>query len=62
MMDEAFGLDARIRKYQGSRPIGFYRWDLECLIDVIDSALADEKNTRTGMLGSTFPFKTFIIG
>jgi hypothetical protein len=43
MMDEAFGLDARIEKYQGTRPIGFYRWDLDCLIDVIDSALADEK-------------------
>jgi len=43
MMDEAFGLDARIEKYQGTRRIGFYRWDLECLIDVIDSALDDEK-------------------
>ena len=30
-MAEAFGLDRRIEKYQGKRPIGFYRWDLDCL-------------------------------
>ena len=40
-MTEAFGLDRRIENYQGTRPIGFYRWDLDCLIDVIDIALND---------------------
>jgi hypothetical protein len=35
-MVEAFGLDRRIENYQGKRPIGFYRWDLDCLIDVIE--------------------------
>jgi hypothetical protein len=43
LMTEAFGLDARIEKYQGKRPIGFYSWDLACLIDVIEYALEDEK-------------------
>lgn len=40
-MVEAFGLDHRIENYKGTRPIGFYRWDLECLIDVLDMALDD---------------------
>jgi len=35
-MVEAFGLDRKIEKYQGTRPITLYRWDLECLMDVID--------------------------
>jgi len=42
-MAEAFGLDGRIDNYQGKRPIGFYGWDLDCLEDVTDMALADEK-------------------
>ena len=40
-MAEAFGLDRRIESYQGKRPIGFYRWDLDCLEDVLDLALDD---------------------
>ncbi len=40
-MAEAFGLDRRIEQYKGKRPIGFYRWDMDCLIDVIDMALED---------------------
>ncbi|MBA7630954.1 hypothetical protein ES703_38481 [subsurface metagenome] len=40
-MVEAFGLDRRIERYQGKRPIGLYRWDLDCLIDVIYLALDD---------------------
>ncbi len=43
MMVEAFGLDSRIENYKGTRPIGFYRWDLECLLDTIDCALDDKK-------------------
>ncbi len=42
-MAEAFGLDRRIESYQGKRPIGFYRWDLDCLEDVIDLALDDDR-------------------
>jgi hypothetical protein len=41
MMAESFGLDCRISNYQGVRPIGLWRWDLECLVDVIASALDD---------------------
>ncbi len=41
MMCEAFGLDTRIDKYQGKRPIGLYRWDMEVLIDVLSDALND---------------------
>lgn len=42
-MVEAFGLDRRIEQYKGKKPIGFYRWDLDCLIDVISMALDDRK-------------------
>ena len=43
MMAESFGLDRRIADYQGIRPIGLWRWDIECLVDVIDSVLNDPK-------------------
>ena len=43
-MAEAFGLDAKIERYKGTRPITLYRWDLECLLDVIDVALDDERD------------------
>ncbi len=42
-MAEAFGLDTRIDKYLGKRPIGFYPWDLDCLDDAISMALDDEE-------------------
>jgi hypothetical protein len=41
LMIEAYGLDRRIERYQGKRPIGLHRWDLDCLIDVIYLALND---------------------
>src|SRR5437773_3302787 len=43
-MAEAFGLDRKIENYKGSRPITLYRWDLDCLMDVIDLALRDERD------------------
>ena len=42
-MCEAYGLDRKIENYKGSRPISLYRWDLDCIIDVLDTALDDEK-------------------
>ena len=42
-MCEAFGLDRKIENYQGKRAITFYSWDLDCLIDVLDMVLRDEK-------------------
>lgn len=42
-MCEAFGLDRKIENYKGSRPISFYSWDLDCLIDVLDIVLHDKK-------------------
>ena len=44
MMADAFGLDSRIEKYRGTKPIGLYQWDMDCLIDSIDSALEDERD------------------
>ncbi|MEW5873019.1 MAG: hypothetical protein AB1894_27415 [Chloroflexota bacterium] len=44
MMSESFGLDRRIANYQGVRPIGLWRWDIECLVDVIDSVLNDPEH------------------
>ena len=43
-MAEAFGLDGKIDKYKGTRPIILYRWDLECLMDVIGFALEGEED------------------
>jgi hypothetical protein len=43
LMAEAYGLDRRIGNYRGARPIGLYRWDLDCLLEVIEEALEDEK-------------------
>ena len=40
-MVEAFGLDRRIEAYSGKRPIGFYRWDLDCLLAVMDNVRKD---------------------
>ncbi len=41
MMAESFGLDRRIANYKGTRPIGLWRWDIECLVAVIDAVLDD---------------------
>ena len=35
---ESFGLDRRIERYQGKRPLGLYRWDLEGLLAAYESA------------------------
>jgi hypothetical protein len=42
-MPESLGLDRRIEKYQGTRPIGLYRWDLECLLATL-SIVADGRD------------------
>lgn len=42
-MCESFGLDTKIENYKGTRAISLYRWDLECLIDVLFLVLDDEK-------------------
>ena len=41
-MTEAFGLDTRITNYKGKRPIGFYSWDLDCLL-CLENTLKDER-------------------
>ncbi len=43
-MAESYGLDGRIERYKGKRPLGLYRWDLECLLDVMETALADRED------------------
>jgi len=49
-MAESFGLDRRIERYQGKRPLQLYRWDLDCLDAVISVALddAEEYPRRSG--------------
>ena len=42
-MAETFGLDNRLIRYQGKRPIGLYQWDLESLIDILSMVLNDPK-------------------
>ena len=41
MMAESFGLDRRIANYKGTRPIGLWRWDIECLVEVIEAVMDD---------------------
>ena len=40
-LPQSFGLDHRLRRYQGTRPIALYRWELEYLLDVLSMALDD---------------------
>jgi hypothetical protein len=42
-MVEAFGLDTKVANYKGIKPISFYSWDLDCILDVLDFVLNDEK-------------------
>ncbi|MBK8915701.1 MAG: hypothetical protein IPM64_14095 [Phycisphaerales bacterium] len=42
-MADAFGLDRRIERYQGKRPLSLYPWDLDCLEDVTAAALDDRR-------------------
>ena len=45
-MPESFGLEGRIEGYAGKRPIGLYRWDLECLLDTLLLELTDRPQYR----------------
>jgi endonuclease/exonuclease/phosphatase family metal-dependent hydrolase len=47
-MAEAFGLDRRIDAYQGKRSIQFYRWDLDCLVDVLSVAVKEAEEAPGG--------------
>ena len=38
-LPESYGLDRRIERYQGKRPLGLYRWDLDCLLAALSIAL-----------------------
>jgi hypothetical protein len=38
-LPESFGLDRRIERYEGKRPLGLYRWDLEYLLDSLSMVL-----------------------
>lgn len=38
---ESFGLDRRIERYRGKRPIALHRWDLDLILDVLDTAIPD---------------------
>ena len=49
-MPESLGLDRRIEKYQGKRPIGLYRWDLECLLATL-SIVADGRDPFVSLKG-----------
>jgi hypothetical protein len=40
-MTEAFGLDRKIENYKGTRAITLYRWDIECITDILNSTLED---------------------
>jgi hypothetical protein len=44
-MIEAFGLDTKVENYKGIRPISFYSWDLDCILDVLDIVLNEYRKT-----------------
>jgi len=39
---ECFGLDERIAKYKGKRPLCLYQWDIETLYEVYYSILEND--------------------
>ncbi len=45
-MSESYGLDRRIQRYQGKRPIALYSWDLDLLVDVSDVALGEAEDRQ----------------
>ena len=57
-MVEAFGLDKRIEKYQGVRPIGLYSWDFDCILAVVENALNNPKEYPDKKLPSFTALKT----
>lgn len=46
-MAEAYGLDRKIEKYKGTKPIGFWRWDLDCLEAVLENTLKDYSDPKS---------------
>jgi hypothetical protein len=42
-LPESFGLEQRVERYQGKRPMGLYRWDLECLLDTLSLEMTDRR-------------------
>ena len=42
-LPESFGLDRKIERYQGKRPLTLYRWDLECLLDTLDMVVKEPR-------------------
>jgi len=38
---EAFGLDRKIENYEGTGSITLYRWDIECITDILNLTLED---------------------
>lgn len=51
-MSESFGLDARIDKYRGKRPIGLYQWDLDCLIGAVETGIREIQTKGQAGYGS----------
>jgi hypothetical protein len=47
-LPESFGLERRLQRYQGKRPIGLYRWDLEYLLDALSLEMEDRPQPWRG--------------
>ena len=52
-MAESFGLDRRIGNLTGTRKVGFYSWDLECLECVVDN-LKTEPDTNKELVNHLY--------
>jgi len=47
LMAESYGLECRIANYKGTRSIGLWRWDIDCLVETIESVLDDPEFYRS---------------
>ena len=46
-LPESEGLNCRIERYEGKRPIGLWRWDLECLLDTLSMILEEPADRQS---------------
>ena len=57
-LPQSFGLDNRLQRYQGTRPIALYRWDLEYLLDVLSMTLDDRNQYPSQQSKAYWALKT----
>jgi hypothetical protein len=62
MIADSFGHNRCIANYLGVRPIGLWRWDIECLVDVSDSVLVDPEYYPSWDTSNIWQSKRYAVG